>query len=104
MSGQMFSKTPTSSISFVTAPVDTKSQHFQQQPPFNTTGRDPNIQYNIEHVFNDEQGNEVRKMPVMINNSTVWVDVVTDHNDTFDGEILELDASSQPAIAKPSPQ
>ena len=81
-------------------------QFVQQQPvsnvPVNTLGRDPNIQYNIEHVF-QEHGKEVRKMPVMIDNSTVWVDVV-DQSDQLEGEVLELDPGSQPPMLKPNPQ
>ena len=85
------------------APVRT---FVQQQPvnnvPVSTIGQDPNIQYNIEHVFT-EHGKEVRKMPVMIDNKTVWVDVV-DQNGEFEGEILEIDQPSQPAMVKPNPQ
>ena len=47
--------------------------------PVNTIGRDPNIQYNIEHVFYDK-GKEVSKMPVMIDNNTVWCDLTRDEN------------------------
>ena len=70
--------------------------------PVNTQGRDPNIQYNIEHVFM-EHGKKVRKMPVMINEETVWVDVV-DQSSEFDGEVLELDPGVQPQMVKPNPQ
>ena len=86
------------------APVRTFVQH--QQPvsnvPVNTIGKDPNIQYDIEHVFM-EHGKEVRKMPAMIDNNTVWVDVVN-QDEPFEGEILELDQPSQPAMVKPNPQ
>ena len=33
------------------------------------------IQYNVEHVFN-ENGREVRKMPIKLDNETIWVDCV----------------------------
>merc|ERR1719369_271034 len=35
-----------------------------------------NIAYNVEHVFKDEYGKEVRKMPVEINGETIWVECV----------------------------
>ena len=35
----------------------------------------PNIAYDVEHVF-VENGKEVRKMPVLINKETVWVECV----------------------------
>ena len=34
-----------------------------------------NIAYDVEHVF-VENGREVRKMPVLVNNETVWVDCI----------------------------
>ena len=33
------------------------------------------IQYNVEHVF-EEDGREVRKMPIKVNGETLWVDCV----------------------------
>ena len=61
----------------------------QSNVPNTTPGQDPNIQYNIEHVF-IENGKEVRKMPVMIDNNTVWVDVVDQKTEDIEGEIVEF--------------
>ena len=85
-------------------PAPVRPQYVQpvSNVPVNTQGRDPNIQYNIEHVFM-EHGKKVRKMPVMINEETVWVDVV-DQSSEFDGEVLELDPGVQPQMVKPNPQ
>ena len=47
----------------------------QQQQHTNTN----NIAYDVEHVF-VENGKEVRKMPVLINNETVWVECVPNAN------------------------
>jgi len=38
--------------------------------------KDGNIAYNVEHVFKDENGREVRKMPVEIDGETIWVECV----------------------------
>ena len=37
-----------------------------------------------------ENGKEVRKMPVMIDNNTVWVDVVDQKTEDIEGEIVEF--------------
>ena len=34
------------------------------------------VAYNVEHVFVDENGRQVRKMPVEINGETIWVECV----------------------------
>ena len=34
------------------------------------------IQYNVEHVFEDMDGRELRKMPIKMNEETLWVDCV----------------------------
>ena len=34
------------------------------------------ILYNVEHVFEDEDGRELRKTPIKVNGETVWVDCV----------------------------
>ena len=75
------------------------SQPGQQQPP---GPQQQNIQYNIEHVFN-ENGKEVRKMPVEINGETVWVDVVDQSN--LDPDILDvpLDDHSGGQLGGPKP-
>merc|ERR1719447_151125 len=58
----------------------------QQQP-----GKD-NIAYNVEHVFKDENGREVRKMPVDIDGETIWVECVpgggSGQQDGGDGAIV----------------
>jgi len=41
----------------------------------NPWGQD--IAYNVEHVF-IENGREVRKMPIKMNNQTIWVDCVSE--------------------------
>ena len=48
-----------------------------QRPPVNSrpTLNPANIAYDVEHVF-VENGKEVRKMPVLINGETVWVECV----------------------------
>ena len=51
----------------VARPTQAIPQHQQQ----NST----NIAYDVEHVF-VENGKEVRKMPVLINGDTVWVECV----------------------------
>ncbi len=56
---------------------------YYQQAPLATTAAaehpapqpQPNIQYNVEHVF-EENGREVRKMPILVNGQTMWVDCV----------------------------
>merc|ERR1711894_298267 len=39
------------------------------------------IAYDVEHVFN-ENGREVRKMPIKLGNDTFWVDVCQEENKT----------------------
>ena len=46
-------------------------QH-QQQQQFLVQSE---IQYNVEHVFN-ENGRQVIKMPIKMDNETIWVDCV----------------------------
>ena len=55
-------------VQTVQRPVITRPT-IQQQP------HNPNIAYDVEHVF-VENGKEVRKMPVLINKETVWVECV----------------------------
>ena len=59
-------------VQTVQRPVITRPT-IQQQP------HNPNIAYDVEHVF-VENGKEVRKMPVLINKETVWVECVPNSN------------------------
>merc|ERR1719397_1443747 len=56
-----------------TPPRPTSPRQFSGSPD----SQDPsgNIAHNVEHVFL-ENGREVRKMPVMFNNETIWVECV----------------------------
>jgi hypothetical protein len=40
------------------------------------------IAYNVEHVFN-ENGREVRKMPIKMGDETIWVDCVDQTSGAF---------------------
>jgi hypothetical protein len=60
-----------------------QQQYAIQQPPAQLAPGGPqgqaakdNIAYNVEHVFMDENGREVRKMPVEIEGETIWVECV----------------------------
>ena len=63
----------------------------QQGPPDN--GQE--IAYNVEHVFM-ENGKEVRKMPVLINGETVWVECVNNvqNGGDIEGDMIEMDISN----------
>jgi hypothetical protein len=55
----------------------------QHQPPFVTPTE---IAYNVEHVFN-ENGREVRKMPIKMGDETIWVDCVESGNAVGDQQV-----------------
>jgi len=65
-------------------------QQYGMQPQ-QQQGKD-NIAYNVEHVFKDENGREVRKMPVEIEGETIWVECVPggagERQDGGDGAIV----------------
>ena len=62
------------------------------------------IAYDVEHVFN-ENGKEVRKMPIKMGNSTFWVDVVDNKDNVMpeDAVMLNLDDPEPAAPSTPAP-
>ena len=84
-------------------------------PPPQSEPQPSEIQYNIEHVF-EENGKQVRKMPINLNGQTIWVDCA-DHQpaESNNSVMLDLDtgntvtsssanneaAASPPSLPKP---
>ena len=78
--------------------------HVIHRPP-GPPGQGPNdptksqeIAYEVEHVFN-ENGKEVRKMPIKMGNDTYWVDVVDRKPEVpKDGFVMDDDTSSTGSV------
>ena len=47
------------------------------------------IAYNVEHVFN-ENGREVRKMPILIGDHTFWADVVDNKDGDTNSDVANI--------------
>lgn len=58
----------------------------QQQHPQQPFVAPAEIAYNVEHVFN-ENGREVRKMPIKMGDETIWVDCVESGNAVGDQQV-----------------
>ena len=56
-----------------------------------------NLKFQVEHVFN-ENGKDVKKMPILLNGQTVWVDCVDIEQTKQDKNtmMLDLDLNSTP--------
>ena len=67
--------------------------------PADFLGRDPNTQYNVEHVVFGSQGKE-SKTPVMINGNTVWLGVVDQKN--MEAAKEETENTGPPSTSKVS--
>ena len=86
-----------------------QQQQPQQHPQQQQTGSE--IQYNVEHVF-EEDGREVRKMPIKVNGETLWVDCVPQSTSAEEaaggGIMLDLDdktlVNTNEAVPPPPPQ
>ena len=79
------------------APVMPQYGKLVSNVPVNMLGRDPNIQYTLnthsDHMVMEVK--KVKKMPVMINNEIIWVDVVDKSSKfNFKGDILVTRSSA----------
>ena len=56
--------------------------------PIPANGQSDPVMLNVEHVFTDKSGKQVRKMPVDINGETVWVECVDQQNYNGSGDVI----------------
>ncbi len=69
-------------------------QQQQPPPPPQSEPQQAEIQYNIEHVF-EENGKKVRKMPINLNGQTIWVDCAEQPSgDQNNSVMLDLDTGN----------